>query len=147
MEFLRIYQIFPKRFEPLENSSKNSKWGCSQFYNLNSVENWKWTQWEKLFRRINSSTMPSFNNFWTSGWSSLCILKSVQSLNNCKTTLCTELGPAQCYSTGRSNRSRSVCIRTVSRSQPPSCRPRRPLPAASRLPRATHATTTCAQCL
>jgi hypothetical protein len=29
-------------------------------------------------------------------------LKSEQSLNNCKTILCTELGPAQCYSTAQS---------------------------------------------
>jgi hypothetical protein len=31
----------------------------------------------------------------------ICILKCEQSLNNCKTTLCTELVPAQCYSADR----------------------------------------------
>jgi hypothetical protein len=34
---------------------------CSKFYNWNSVGNWKWTQWEKLFRIINSSTMLCLN--------------------------------------------------------------------------------------
>jgi hypothetical protein len=56
-------------------------------------------------------------------------------LNNCKTTLCIELGPAQCYSTERSNRPRPARVRTAPRSRPPppSCRPHRPLPAAFRL--------------
>jgi hypothetical protein len=88
MKFYRIYQIFPKRFEPL----KNSKWSCSQFYNMNSVRNWEWTQWEKLIRRINSSTIPSFNNFWTSGWSLFCIFKSKQSLNNGKNNTVHRIG-------------------------------------------------------
>jgi hypothetical protein len=64
IEFWGIYQMFSKRFEPLKNWRKNSMWSCSQFYNLNSVGNWKWTQWEKLFIMINSSTIPSFNIFW-----------------------------------------------------------------------------------
>jgi hypothetical protein len=48
---------------PLKIQGKIQSGGSSQFYNLNYVENWKWTQWEKLFRMINYSTMPSFNIF------------------------------------------------------------------------------------
>jgi hypothetical protein len=56
-------------------------------------------------------------------------------LNSCQTTLCTKLGPTQCYSNRRSNRSCPERVRTAPRSRPPplSYRPRRPLPAASRL--------------
>jgi hypothetical protein len=68
-------------------------WSCSQFYNMNSVGNWEWTQWEKLFRRINSSTIPSFKKFWTSGWSLFCILKSKQSSNNWKNNTVHRIGP------------------------------------------------------
>jgi hypothetical protein len=59
------------------------------------------------------------------------------------------IGPAQCYSNHRSNRPRSALIRTASRSQPPTaeCHPRRPLPPASRPPRATHAAHPCAALL
>jgi hypothetical protein len=30
---------------PLKIQGQIQSGGCSQFYNLNSVENWEWTQW------------------------------------------------------------------------------------------------------
>jgi hypothetical protein len=61
---------------------------------------------------------------------------------------CIELGPAQCYSSRRSNRPRSARVRTAS-PRPPTveCRPSRPLPPASRPPHATHAAYPCAALL
>jgi hypothetical protein len=52
---------------PLKIQGQIQSGGCSKLYNLNSVENWKGTQWKKLFRRINSIPMPSFNNFGHQG--------------------------------------------------------------------------------
>jgi hypothetical protein len=63
MEFREFIRFFQKGLNPLKIQGKIQSGVISQFYNLNSVENCKWTQWEKLFRRINSSTMPRFNNF------------------------------------------------------------------------------------
>jgi hypothetical protein len=59
-EFIRFFQ---KGLNPLKIQEKIQSGVSFQFYNLNSVANWKWTQWEKLFRMINSSTMRSLNIF------------------------------------------------------------------------------------
>jgi hypothetical protein len=62
--FLRNLSDFSRRIKPLKNSRKDSKWSLFQKnYNWNSVGNWKWTQWVKPFRIINSSILPSLNIF------------------------------------------------------------------------------------
>jgi hypothetical protein len=56
-------EFFPKGLNPLTIQGRVQSGVCSKICNLNSVGNWKSTQWEKLFRMFNSTTMSCLNIF------------------------------------------------------------------------------------